>query len=152
MQDVPSDGVSIGEIIVRGNTVAKGYYKNKLATDIAFVDGWFHTGDMAVMYDDGYIEIKDRLKDLIYVETDYGWENISSIEIENTISNHDNVNDVAVVGVKLGDGGESLVAFLELSNAGEAIATELREFCSVNLPDFKVPKYYFNMTLPKTAT
>jgi len=152
MQDVPKDGVSIGEIIVRGNTVAKGYHKNQQATDIAFVDGWFHTGDMAVMYDDGYIEIKDRLKDLIYVETDYGWENISSIEIENTISSHDSVNDVAVVGVKLGDGGESLVAFLELSDALETIATELDEFCRANLPDFKIPKYYFKKTLPKTAT
>jgi fatty-acyl-CoA synthase len=107
---------------------------------------------MAVMHHDGYIEIKDRLKDLIYVETDYGWENISSIEIENTISSHDEVNDVAVVGVKLGDGGESLVAFLELNSATETIATELQEFCCAKLPDFKVPEYYFTMTLPKTAT
>jgi fatty-acyl-CoA synthase len=152
LKDIPSDGTSIGEIVIRGNTVAKGYYKNKLATDTAFVDGWFHTGDMAVVHDDGYIEIKDRLKDLIYVETDYGWENISSIEIENTISSHEDVNDVAVVGVKLGEGGECLVAFLELKSAGESIATELDEFCCEKLPDFKVPKYYFNMTLPKTAT
>ncbi|MBL4672440.1 MAG: AMP-binding protein, partial [Arenicella sp.] len=152
LKDVPNDGASIGEIVIRGNTVAKGYYKNRLATDKAFVDGWFHTGDMAVMHDDGYLEIKDRMKDLIYVETNYGWENISSIEIENTISNHESVSDVAVVGVKLGEGGESLVAFLELKNNEEAIATELHEFCCAKLPDFKVPKYYFEIPLPKTAT
>jgi fatty-acyl-CoA synthase len=98
-QDVPWDGRTLGEVIVAGNTVAIGYYNNPEATEKAFRDGWFHTGDMAIIHPDGYLEIQDRLKDLIYVETDYGWENISSIEIENVLCRHEQVKEAAVVGI-----------------------------------------------------
>lgn len=152
MVDVPWDGMSYGEVIMSGNTVAQGYYKNPAATDQAFKNGWFYSGDMAVVHPDGYLEIKDRVKDLIFVETSYGWENISSIEIENLISQFPDIRDVAVLGVSNAGEGAVIVAFYE-TEKGRVVESELLlEFCRKALPYYKVPKHAFEITLPKTAT
>lgn len=152
MKEVPWDGVSQGEIIMSGNTVAQGYYNNPTATANAFKDGWFHSGDVAVVYPDGYLEIKDRLKDLVFVETEYGWENISSIEIENVISQCSGVKDVAVLGVTDGDKRAVVVAFYEKQSGCDIDGDLLSTFCKQALPSFKVPRYFFETSLPKTAT
>ena len=96
---VPQDGRTLGEVAMAGNTLALGYYKNPAATEKAFRNGWFYSGDMAVVHPDGSLEIRDRIKDLLYVETEYGWENISSIEIENILCRNVAIQDAAVVAV-----------------------------------------------------
>ena len=154
-QDIPWDGRTLGEVIVAGNTVATGYYKNLEATERAFQDGWFHTGDMAIIHPDGYLEIKDRLKDLIYVETDYGWENISSIEIENVLCRHEQVQEAAVIGLspeQLGKNRTLLVAFIETGNFPAPTEKDLRHFCESQLASYKQPQVFFFTDLPKTAT
>lgn len=152
MNDVPWDGVSQGEVIMSGNTVAQGYYNNTSATDKAFKDGWFHSGDVAVIHPDGYIEVKDRLKDLVFVETEYGWENISSIEIENVISQCLHIKDVAVLGVTDENKRAVIVAAYEKKPGSDVDNDRLRDFCMQRLPYFKVPKLFFEAVLPKTAT
>lgn len=152
LADVPWDGVSLGEVLMSGNTVAQGYYDNHAATNASFKDGWFHSGDMAVVHSDGYLEIKDRLKDLIYVETAYGWENISSMEIEKVASQLPGIKDVAVVGVD-GSGQQPVIAlFYERSAQGDVNEKIIFDHCRKNLPDFKVPGYFLEATIPKTAT
>lgn len=152
MNDVSWDGLCQGEVIMSGNTVAQAYFNNPSATDDAFKDGWFHSGDVAVVHPDGYLKIKDRLKDLMFVETEYGWENISSIEIENAISRHTDIKDVAVVCVRGDEGDTQIVAFYE-KIPGSVVDNEmLSEFCKIGLPYFKVPNYFLETLLPKTAT
>lgn len=155
MRDVPADGTTLGEVIMAGNTVAIGYYNNSEATRKAFVEGWFHTGDMAVVHADNYIEIKDRIKDLIYVETEYGWENISSIEVENTISRYSGVKDVAVIGMSGGNNGKEstlLMAYLEKLPGSGVSEEELRQYCMQELAVYKRPHHFFFAEIPKTAT
>jgi fatty-acyl-CoA synthase len=154
-QDVPWDGCTLGEVIVAGNTVATGYYNNPEATEKAFRNGWFHTGDVAIMHQDGYLEIRDRMKDLIYVETDYGWENISSIEIENVLCRHEQVRDAAVIGIspeELGKNRTLLVAFVEVWDSQSITKEDLRHFCESQLSAYKQPQVFFFTDLPKTAT
>ena len=154
-RDVPWDGRTLGEVIVAGNTVACGYYNNPEATEKAFRDGWFHTGDMAIMHPDGYLEIRDRLKDLIYVETDYGWENISSIEIENVLCRHEQVREAAVIGIspeELGKNRTLLVAFVEARDSQTLTKENLRHFCGSQLTSYKQPQVFLFTDLPKTAT
>jgi fatty-acyl-CoA synthase len=152
--EVPGDGKTAGEVVMSGNTVALGYYGSPEATDRAFVDGWFRSGDLAVVHPDGYLEIKDRIKDLIYVETDYGWENISSIEVENVLAQCPGVADAALVGVqdKEGQGGAQLVAVVEASRQPAPPLAELREFCQQHLPRYMRPSAFLWSSIPKTAT
>ncbi|MHC5723673.1 MAG: AMP-binding protein [Nostoc sp.] len=154
-RDVPWDCRTLGEVIVAGNTVATGYYNNLEATKKAFRDGWFHTGDMAIIHPDGYLEIRDRLKDLIYIETDYGWENISSIEIENVLCRHEQVKEAAVIGIspeELGKNHTLLVAFVEVGDSQALTKEDLRYFCGSQLACYKQPQVFFFTDLPKTAT
>lgn len=151
MQDVPHDGETLGEVIMKGNTVSVGYYKNHESTKQVFRRGWFHSGDIAVVHHDGYIEIRDRVKDLIYVETDYGWENISSIEIENLISGHEQVSDVAVVGVP-SENTAIIIAFIETIGSIRFIDKELMEICEKGLPSHKRPEFFYFRNIPKTST
>ncbi|AFY41650.1 AMP-binding protein [Nostoc sp. PCC 7107] len=154
-QDVPWDGSTLGEVIVAGNTVATGYYNNPEATAKAFCNGWFHTGDVAIIHPDGYLEIRDRMKDLIYVETEYGWENISSIEIENVLCQHEQVRDAAVIGIspeELGRNSTLLVAFIEVWESQSITKEDLRRFCESRLSAYKQPEVFFFTDLPKTAT
>lgn len=154
-QDVAWDGHTLGEVIVAGNTVASGYYNNPEATSKAFQEGWFHTGDMAIIHPDGYLEIRDRLKDLIYVETDYGWENISSLEIENVLCQHEIVRDAAVIGIspeELEKNSTLLVAFVETENNKTLTQEDLHHFCKSKLAPYKQPQVFFFTDLPKTAT
>ncbi|OUS27573.1 hypothetical protein A9Q99_14105 [Gammaproteobacteria bacterium 45_16_T64] len=152
--DVPWDGNTMGEIIVSGNTVAKEYFDNAAATADSFRNGWFHSGDIAVRHDDGYIQIKDRIKDIIHVTTDYGWENISSIEIENGINGISGISDVAVIGVSLTDDAEdqTLVAFYELDKGSNLDASAIKNSCGPIFPGYKIPKYFVEYDIPKTAT
>ncbi len=149
MNDVPADGDTLGEIIARGNTVMAGYYNDPEATDKALAGGWFHTGDAAVMHPDGYVEIRDRFKDVIIS----GGENISSIEVEGVLLRHTAVLEVAVVGMPHEKGGESPNAFVVL-HAGQSVDAEgLRGFAREHLAGFKVPSaVHFVDELPKTAT
>ena len=145
---VTPDGESIGEIVMRGNTTMKGYLNNSKETTEAFKDGWFHSGDLAVVQEDGYIQIKDRAKDIIIS----GGENISSVEIENVLYKHPAVGEAAVVAMPDEKWGEVPCAFVELK-AGENIKEdELIEFCSQNMARFKKPKRIIFGPLPKTAT
>jgi fatty-acyl-CoA synthase len=148
-QEVPHDGSTIGEIVVRGNVVLEGYYRDAEATDKAIRDGWFHTGDAAVVHSDGYAEIRDRLKDVIIS----GGENISSVEVEGCILRHPAVQEVAVVGLPHERWGEAPCAFVVLKTGQTATETELREFARTRLAHFKVPQWFnFVEELPKTAT
>ena len=126
----------------------KGYLKNIDATEEAFDNGWFHTGDLAVIHTDGYIELKDRKKDIIIS----GGENISSIEIENCISSHALVSACAVVAMANEKWGEVPCAFVELQNNEILSESELTEFCRENLASYKIPKKIFFENLPKTST
>jgi len=149
MQDTPWDGASIGEIVARGNVVMRGYYNDPDATARAFAGGWFHTGDAAVVHPDGYVEIRDRFKDVIIS----GGENVSSIEVEGALLRHPAVLEVAVVGVPHEKWGESPKAFVVLRQGMTATAAELREFARGALAHFKVPSgFEFVAALPKTAT
>ena len=148
-RDVPRDGESLGEIIVQGNVVMKGYYKDPDATAAAMGDGWFHSGDAAVMHPDGYIEIRDRFKDVIIS----GGENISSVEVEGCLLRHAAVQEVAVVGMPHEKWGESPHAFVVLRDGAETTEDELKLHVRENLAHFKTPQWVsFVDDLPKTAT
>jgi fatty-acyl-CoA synthase len=149
MKDVPADGKTLGEIVARGNVVMKGYYNDPEATAAAFRGGYFHSGDAAVVHPDGYIEIRDRYKDVIIS----GGENVSSIEVEGALLRHPAVLEVAVVGVPHEKWGESPHAFVVLRPGQQLDATDLRTFARGMLAHFKVPTAYtFVPELPKTAT
>ena len=145
---VIKDGKTMGEIMIRGNIVMKGYYKNKEATNSAMKNGWFHSGDLAVMYPDGYIQIKDRSKDIIIS----GGENISSVEIENVIAKHETVSLVAVVSKPDEKWGETPCAFVELIKNKSTTENEIINFCKENMAGFKRPKNVIFGELPKTST
>jgi fatty-acyl-CoA synthase len=148
MQPVPWDGETMGEIMFRGNITMKGYLKNPAATDKAFAGGWFHTGDLAVVYPDGYVKIRDRSKDIIIS----GGENISSIEVEEALYRHPAVMSVAVVARPDETWGETPCAFVELKPGHTATADELREFCRAHMARYKVPKTFVFREIPKTST
>ena len=148
MQEVPHDGETIGEIMMRGNVVMKGYLKNPIATEECFTGGWFHSGDLAVCHPDGYIEIKDRSKDIIIS----GGENISSIEVEGVLYQHPAVLEAAVVA-KLDDKwGEVPHAFITLKAGAKLSQQEAIDFCRERLAHFKLPKGVTFGELPKTST
>jgi len=148
-REVPHDGATLGEIVVRGNVVMKGYYRDPEATALAFTGGYFHSGDAAVVHPDGYLEIRDRFKDVIIS----GGENISSIEVEGTLMAHAAVQEVAVVGMPHERWGESPHAYVILRDGATVTAEELRAFCREHLAHFKVPtQFVFVNELPKTAT
>ena len=148
MKPVPRDGKTMGEIMIKGNVVMKGYYKDKDATDKAMKDGWFHSGDLAVMHPDGYIKIQDRSKDIIIS----GGENISSIEIENTLAKHPSVSIAAVVAKPDEKWGEVPCAFIVAVKDKSTTEKELIDFCKETLANFKVPKKIEFCELPKTST
>ncbi len=148
MQPVPADGETMGEIMFRGNITMKGYLKNPAATREAFEGGWFHSGDLAVMYPDGYVKIKDRSKDVIIS----GGENISSIEVEDVLYRHAAVMAAAVVAQPDPKWGETPCAFVELKAGASATELEIIEFCRTNMARFKVPKRVVFGNLPKTVT
>jgi fatty-acyl-CoA synthase len=149
LAEVPADGATIGELMLRGNTIMKGYLKNPRATSAALADGWFHTGDLAVMHADGYIEIKDRAKDIIIS----GGENISSLEVEEVLYRHPAVLEAAVVARPDEKWGETPCAFVTLkADAGEISEDQVIEFCRDHMAHFKVPKKVVFGELPKTAT
>lgn len=149
MRDVPRDGETLGEIVMRGNNVMLGYYRDPEATEKAFAGGWFHSGDLAVMQPDGYVELRDRLKDIVIS----GGENIATVEIEQALVGHPSVSEAAVVGVPDDHWGEVLVAFVTLRGDGTADVDELRHFLRKRLPRFKVPKRIHVIDeMPKTGT
>ena len=148
MEPIPNDGQTIGELMIRGNTVMKGYLKNPSATDEAFSGGWFHTGDLGVQHPDGYIEIKDRAKDIIVS----GGENISTLEVEEVLFRHLAILEAAVVAKPDDKWGETPCAFVTLHQPGSASAEEIIEFCRAHLARFKVPKLVLFGPLPKTST
>jgi fatty-acyl-CoA synthase len=148
MKLVPNDGKTMGEIMIRGNIVMKGYYKDKEATEKAMKGGWFHSGDLAVTHPDGYIKIQDRSKDIIIS----GGENISSIEIENTIAKHPAVSLAAVVAKPDEKWGETPCAFVELIEGKKVTEEEIIKFCRETLAGFKLPKNVVFFPLPKTST
>jgi len=149
LRDVPRDGATIGEIVVRGNVVMAGYFADPEATAAAFAGGYFHSGDSAVVHPDGYVEIRDRLKDVIIS----GGENISSIEVEATLLRHPAVQEVAVVGMPHEKWGEAPHAFVVLKAGAAATEAELRAFAREHLAHFKVPQAVtFIAELPKTTT
>ena len=149
LADVPADGMTIGELVLRSNTVMKGYLNNPAATAEAFAGGWFHTGDLAVIHPDGYVEVKDRAKDIIIS----GGENISSIEVEEVLYRHPMVMEAAVVARPDATWGESPCAFVTLKpGAAEVSASDIIAFCRANLAHFKVPKTIVFGPLPKTST
>jgi len=147
-EHVPLDGKTMGEIMIRGNTVMKGYYKNKDATDDTMKKGWFHSGDLAVMHSNGYIQIKDRSKDIIIS----GGENISSVEVENIIAKHEAVSLVAVVAKPDEKWGETPCAFIELKEGKNISEEEIIEYCKKNMAGFKRPRHVIFGELPKTST
>jgi fatty-acyl-CoA synthase len=148
MQPVPRDGATLGEVMFRGNVVMKGYLKNRSASDKAFAGGWFHSGDLGVMHADGYIQLKDRSKDIIIS----GGENISSIEVEDALYKHPAVAAVAVVAKPDDKWGETPCAFVELKPGKNATSEELVAWCRTNLASYKVPRYVVFAELPKTST
>ena len=149
MQPVPADGKTIGEIMLRGNTVMKGYLKNAEATAVASAGGWFHTGDLAVMHPDGYAEVKDRSKDIIIS----GGENISSLEIEETLYQHSDIMEAAVVACPDEKWGETPCAFITLKPGCDNLnADQLRDWCRARLAGFKLPRHFVFSDLPKTQT
>jgi len=145
---VPKDGKTMGEIMIRSNTVMKGYYKNHDATKKIMDNGWFHSGDLAVIHENGYIQVKDRSKDIIIS----GGENISSVEIENTITKHPSVSLSAVVARPDKKWGESPCAFVELIKGKNVSEEQLIKFCRETLAGFKLPKKIVFCELPKTST
>lgn len=148
-REVSHDGQTLGEIVVRGNAVMKGYYEDPEATADAMRGGWFHSGDAAVVHSDGYVEIRDRLKDVIIS----GGENISSVEVEGVLLRHPAVSEVAIVGLPDERWGEAPHAFVILKEGAKATEEELREFARSHLAHFKAPhSVKFLSELPKTAT
>ena len=147
-EPVPFDGETMGEIMIRGNTVMKGYYKNEEATKLSLKNGWLHSGDLAVIHPNGYIQVKDRSKDIIIS----GGENISSVEIENIIVKHPSVSLAAVVARPDEKWGETPCAFIELAEGQDVKEEELKNFCRQHLAGFKMPKTFIFQILPKTST
>ena len=145
---VDKNGKDLGEIYMRGNTVMMGYYKDKKATQNSFEKGWFHTGDIGVVYENGYIQIKDRSKDIIIS----GGENISTIEIENVLYQHPDIIDAAVVGKKDEKWGEIPCAFITLKNNSSLTKQQIIDFCSSNMAKFKIPKKIIFGVIEKTPT
>ena len=145
---VPNDGTTMGEIMIRSNTVMKGYYKNPEETKNSMKEGWFHSGDLAVRHPNGYIQVKDRSKDIIIS----GGENISSVEIENTITKHPSVSLAAVVAKPDEKWGETPCAFIELHEGLSVDEKNLSNFCREHLAGFKMPKTFIFCVLPKTST
>ncbi|MEZ4510727.1 MAG: acyl-CoA synthetase [Chloroflexota bacterium] len=149
LKPVPADGATIGEVFMRGNNVMMGYLKNEKATNEAFAGGWFHSGDLGVMHPDGYVELKDRSKDIIIS----GGENISTIEVENALFRHPAVLDAAVVGMPDEKWGETPCAFITLRPGHEATtANDIIAFCRQELAHYKVPRHVIFGELPKTST
>ena len=148
MSPVPWDGETMGEIMFRGNLTMKGYLKNPRATAAAFDGGWFHSGDLAVIHPDGYVKIKDRSKDIIIS----GGENISSLEVEETLYRHPAVMAAAVVAKPDPKWGETPCAFVELKPNANPSEQEIIEFCRGHMARFKVPRTVIFGTLPKTST
>jgi fatty-acyl-CoA synthase len=148
LNDVPADGETMGEVLMRGNNVMLGYYDNPKATEEAFEGGWFHSGDLAVLHPDGYIEIRDRKKDIVIS----GGENISSIEVEKVLADHPAVAEVAIVAAPDAKWGEVPKAYVGLKPGCAATADELMEWCRRRLAHFKCPKIVEFGALPRTAT
>ncbi|MBT5195303.1 MAG: acyl-CoA synthetase [Rhodospirillaceae bacterium] len=148
LEPVPMDGESMGEVFMRGNVTMKGYLKNPKATTEAFEGGWFHTGDLGVWHPDGYVELKDRSKDIIIS----GGENISSIEVEDTLYANTKIAAVAVVATPSEKWGETPTAFIELKPGEEATAEEIIAFCRDNMAHYKCPRQVVFDDLPKTST
>jgi fatty-acyl-CoA synthase len=148
MRAVPRDGETLGEVMFRGNVVMKGYLKNKSASAAAFAGGWFHSGDLGVMHPDGYIQLKDRSKDIIIS----GGENISSIEVEDALYKHPAVQVVAVVAKPDEKWGETPCAVVELKPGTTASADELIAWCKNNLASYKCPRHILFAEIPKTST
>jgi fatty-acyl-CoA synthase len=148
MKEVPRDGLTIGEVMFRGNLVMKGYLKNPAATKAAFENGWFHSGDLGVLHEDGYVELRDRSKDIIIS----GGENISTIEVEGVIIKHPAVANVAVVAKPDEKWGETPCAFIVLKPGATATAEEIVAHCRANLAGYKVPRHVVFRELPMTST
>jgi fatty-acyl-CoA synthase len=148
MQPVPADGATLGEVMFRGNVVMKGYLKNPVATAKAFEGGWFHSGDLGVKYPDGYVQLKDRSKDIIIS----GGENISSIEVEDALYKHPAVQAAAVVAMPDEKWGETPCAFVELKPEAQASAEDLIAWCRQHLASFKCPRTIVFAEIPKTST
>jgi len=147
--EVPQDGVTLGEITVRGNVVMQGYYNDPDATNAAIRNGWFHSGDAAVVHPGGYVEIRDRFKDVIIS----GGENISSVEVEGCLLRHGAVQEVSVVGMPHEKWGESPHAFVVLTEGSATDEDELKQHVRDNMAHFKTPSWVsFVDELPKTAT
>jgi fatty-acyl-CoA synthase len=148
MTPVPADGGTLGEVMFRGNIVMKGYLKNKAATEEALAGGWFHSGDLGVLHPDGYIQLKDRSKDIIIS----GGENISSIELEDVLYKHPAVQAAAVVAKPDQKWGETPCAFVELKPGRQATAEELIDYCRQHVAHYKAPRFVVFAELPKTST
>ena len=148
MTPVPADGETLGEVMFRGNIVMKGYLKNPKATEEAFAGGWFHSGDLGVLHPDGYIQLKDRSKDIIIS----GGENISSIEVEDVLYKHPAVAACAVVAKPDEKWGETPVAFVELKPGATATAEEIIAYCREHLAPYKCPRHVVFEEMPKTST
>jgi fatty-acyl-CoA synthase len=148
MQSVPHDGETIGEVMFKGNVVMKGYLKNKQATDESFKGGWFHSGDLGVIHQDGYIQLKDRSKDIIIS----GGENISSIEIEEVLYKHSSVVAAAVVSMPDAKWGETPCAFVELNGVDSVSEANIMQWCRDNMASFKLPRKIIFEDIPKTST
>jgi fatty-acyl-CoA synthase len=148
MKRVPADGETLGEVMFRGNIVMKGYLKNPKATDEAFAGGWFHSGDLGVLYPDGYIQLKDRSKDIIIS----GGENISSIEVEEVLFKHPAIAHCGVVAKPDEKWGETPCAFVELKAGASLTEDEVIDWCRQHLARFKCPRHVVFREIPKTST
>jgi fatty-acyl-CoA synthase len=148
MTPVPADGETLGEVMFRGNVVMKGYLKNKAATEEALHGGWFHSGDLGVIHPDGYIQLKDRSKDIIIS----GGENISSIELEDILYKHPAVQAASVVAKPDERWGETPCAFIELKPGHSATAEEMIAYCRQFVAHYKAPRFVVFAELPKTST
>jgi fatty-acyl-CoA synthase len=148
MKEVPRDANTMGEVMFRGNLVMKGYLKNPKATRESFEGGWFHSGDLGVLHEDGYIELRDRSKDIIIS----GGENISTIEVEGVIIKHPAVANVAVVAKPDEKWGETPCAFVVLKPGAEATEQDIIQHCRANLAAYKCPRYVVFRDLPMTST
>ncbi|MEL7544860.1 MAG: AMP-binding protein, partial [Pseudomonadota bacterium] len=149
MAPVPKDGETMGEIMVRGNSIMKGYLKNPEQTTSSFAGGWYHSGDLAVWHADSYVEVKDRSKDIIIS----GGENISSLEVEEVLYRHPDIMEAAVVAKSDDKWGETPCAFVDLKpGAGDVSAADVIGFCKENMAGFKCPRYVVFGPLPKTST
>jgi fatty-acyl-CoA synthase len=149
MVDVPADGTTLGEIVMRGNNVTIGYYRDPVGTERAFAGGWFHSGDLGVMYPDGYVQLRDRIKDIVIS----GGENVSTVEVEVALVAHPAVVEAAVIGVPDERWGEIVKAFVVLRAGDNVTGAELQEFARERLARYKIPKLIeFTSDLPKTST